>query len=969
MKRFFLSAWVMLILCATVLPSVVRANDDPPPDDWTGWKVRGPIAGPPVAYGVAPQQQFAQEAAPLIQTFSAPVSEQGPLSLTLNLGLATTVPAGPNDLIAETARGLDYDWAKCYLFVRNQIRYTPCKGFMRGPERTLLDREGSDGDQAFLLLALLQMSGYTATVRYAAPPDGDGNGGFRIPLSGTDSGYDAAAWVGASATGTVEDVENAVWAAMGQGGQETCFWLYDTPPSIVIEHFWVQMTLSNKTYNLDASFKPRRMSLPGTLLTDMGYNRTNFLALAGGTTNAYSVQGLNTTNLATELARLSTSLVARWQASGSNAAASTFIGGDTIIPQDLATDANTFHGTMNGTDINFLSQSDAYKNNFRANLVVYHNGFTTSMWMDEIAARHLWLAYTNATEAFPKAQLRLDDSIILATEPTGSSSSSDQPQIYSYHPAAGSMAPTYNLSRALTNVYAIPIGFGGDHRGGMRARVENDLGRMRASGLGETNIFLRSRVLQLVGQQWLAQCALINELDSRVKGTHQHFFYDLGIAAQESAPYVDLRNVFVYNSADPANLDGFMLFSSALEHGVLDQVNGTNRPAVSTIRAIYLAVTSNSPIYLATQANWNSTVRPALTNYDSDALGTLDTNINLLNHWVLLPKIGKVVLHHWKGYGYIDKGAYTTAMMIGGYLSGGFTGDPYLPPSDDGYSGYLATVLGLGDTYTPTAADPVDMQSGASLIKRTDLAMAAPAPLAWTRQYDSRARWTDGRLGRGWTGVYDTSLRVTADPDAFMGRTTPAASVPSTVASVVIADLLAAGTTAKNLATACLVAKWWTDQLVNGAVVVKTDNESLSYTRSPDGSYVPAPGVTATLAQNANGTFTVQERLGRAWLFATNGVLSSITDPSGNSTALVYTNANCLVTVSNSFGRTLTITWNGNRFGSVSDSAGRSVSYQYSASGCLTGVTDAANNRWAMAYDTNNLFLSETDPAGVLATR
>ena len=62
-----------------------------------------------------------------------------------------TLPQTESQRIRELARGLDYDWRKCYFFVRDNIAFTPASGFMRGAERTLIDREGSDADQALLL--------------------------------------------------------------------------------------------------------------------------------------------------------------------------------------------------------------------------------------------------------------------------------------------------------------------------------------------------------------------------------------------------------------------------------------------------------------------------------------------------------------------------------------------------------------------------------------------------------------------------------------------------------------------------------------------------------------------------------------------------------------------------------------------------------------------------------------------------
>ena len=969
----------LLLLC--LLAQQANANQNPPADGsgWSGWSIAKPLVlhSKTNNSGIKQLTQSSATLIPnstLLQALVAPQQIRAQIGTPIDLGLGQT-PA-PNDLISETARGLDYNWAQCYLFVRNMIKFTPYHGFTRGPERTLLDREGSDGDQAFLLLALLRASGYTnnATVIYAPPPTDYYTGGVVMPLGGTESGYDTAAWIGVPGTGSVDTVYNST-ATILANAQISVYCIDGGSPAastIRLEHFWVQLTTNGSTLNLDPSFKPRQIiPVSATLASDMGYSRSNLIAQAGGThTNDWFVRGLNSGLLAAELKRLSMNLIAKWQAAGTNVAASYWIGGDEIVQQDLTADSQTFHATSSGVVVDFLAQANAYRNALRTSVNVQHGSINTNFWLDEVAVHHLWISYSNKTgSAFPPAVLHLDDSV-LVTESTGSTQSAVTAVITVTNTACGNFPASYSLVRSNAYVYAIPFGFGGDHRDGMRARAESELGRWRATGVGETNLFLRSRMVQEVGQEWLAQKALVNKLDSRLKGSAQNFFYDIGISGQADSPYVDMKQGFSYSVFDPSKFDGYMLFSSALEHAVLDEVNGTNTPAVSTVRVLDLANSSNMPIYFATSANW-SIIRAALTNYTN--LTGFDTDISN-GRKLLLPQNGKVSLHRWSGSGYIDYGpagggSYSIGMMIGGGLNGGFSSEPGSTPTTGGYNEYENSVLGDSSVSTPQALDPVDMLSGASLLTRTDLALGGPRPISWTRQYDSRSRWADGPLGRGWTHSYDAHAIVHADPDSAFGRGSPSASAPSVVASYVVADLLAAGETAQDMTVAALVAKWWADQLVDGSVAVKTGNESLSFERCPDGSYVAAPGITATLSRDGTGQFTLQERLGRTYLFASNGVLSRVTDSSGNTTALTYTNGTCLTVVSNSFGSKISVNWSGSRVGSISDSANRSVSYRYSPSGCLTGVTDAAGFPWSMTFDTNNLFISESDPTGIVTVR
>ncbi|HPK73058.1 MAG TPA: DUF6531 domain-containing protein, partial [Vicinamibacterales bacterium] len=530
----------------------------------------------------------------------------------------------------------------------------------------------------------------------------------------------------------------------------------------------------------------------------------------------------------------------------------------------------------------------------------------------------------------------------------------------------------YTISRAPENVYAISVGFGGDSRGGMRNRAQSELDRACGAGAPAADAGLRSRVLQVVGQQWLAQTAMMTSLNNRFDGSNMRFFYNIGLAAQTASPYVDLKNCMTYSTGDASRFNAYSLFASALEHAALDQVNGTNRPAVSTVRAVYLANKAGKPIYFGTTGNW-STVRASLADYTAATLGALDTSVTTRKRKVLLPQSGKITLNNWSSYAYIDYGpwgsGYSTSMTIGGGLAGGFASVPYVTPPADVSLQYSAVSLPSHSVSSYAMADPVDARSGAYLSEKTDLALGGPSPLSLARRYDSRLRGAPGPFGRGWTHNHGIKIHEYADPDAFTGRGSPAACAASAVACAAVNDLIGAGENAKNLATACLVVQWWADQLVGGAASVQAGGKSLSFTRSPDGSYVPAPGVTASLARTNSTAFVLSERLGPVWRFDTKGNLDRVTDASGNFTRLYYNAQTNLTAVSNSFGGKLTLAWSGGRVSSVSDSAGRSVSYAYTPSGCLASVTDAAGCVWKMSYAPDGALLAETEPGGTVSVR
>ena len=112
-------------------------------------------------------------------------------------------------------------WRRCYRFVHDNIAFTPVLGILRGPERTLLDREGSDADQALLLCALLEACGVDAEPVYAPArePTADGMVGFALPLWDVDGrfSYNAVSWLGLRQEGPAVDLCQAVVSRFSSG--------------------------------------------------------------------------------------------------------------------------------------------------------------------------------------------------------------------------------------------------------------------------------------------------------------------------------------------------------------------------------------------------------------------------------------------------------------------------------------------------------------------------------------------------------------------------------------------------------------------------------------------------------------------------------------------------------------------------------------------------------------------------------
>jgi transglutaminase-like putative cysteine protease len=76
--------------------------------------------------------------------------------------LVATADTEATPAIRELVQQLDRDPVRIYEYVRNNISYEPYYGIRKGADQTLLEKAGSDADQAALTIALLRASGVHA---------------------------------------------------------------------------------------------------------------------------------------------------------------------------------------------------------------------------------------------------------------------------------------------------------------------------------------------------------------------------------------------------------------------------------------------------------------------------------------------------------------------------------------------------------------------------------------------------------------------------------------------------------------------------------------------------------------------------------------------------------------------------------------------------------------------------------------
>ena len=230
-----------------------------------------------------------------------------------------------------------------------------------------------------------------------------------------------------------------------------------------------------------------------------------------------------------------------------------------------------------------------------------------------------------------------------------------------------------------------------------------------------------------------------------------------------------------------------------------------------------------------------------------------------------------------------------------------------------------------------------------------------PYGLALQRYYDSGTRMQNGPLGFGWT--HNLAITAHSDSDAFegMGVNSPINGAVAIVASFVAQDILNNGMTTPKpidrVVITSLVQRWVMDQLTSNIVAVTQPGTVEHFTKLADGSYNPPLG-SATLLTLGNGTFTTVTKNQVTLSFNANGDLATWRNPDGVAMVLTYSGTPPLLTsVTNSLGRSLSLSYAGTRIAGVADGTGRSVSYQYDAAGNLTFFTDPLGQVTRYAYD------------------
>ncbi len=906
--------------------------------------------------------------------------------------LITQAPdATSTNLIPEMAQALQYNPLRIYEFVRNDIAYQPYYGLKKGPTRTLLDRSGNDVDQAWLLMQLLTASGYSPVLNWT---DTNAVSLAAFPMSSPDN-YDLPHWLGVS--NNTNTVINTLIAA-GFPGQYIIN--YTNVNYIAFEHAWVSLTLGGTNFLLDPSFKPSMLTTGLNIAALCGYNRGSLtsVASAGASITTSYIQNLNTAGITNTLNGFVQNLHSSLSNNYPNASFTDIVGGQTTVQESLQSLPTLLHFYLGTNAMSGANVPQQYAHWLTIEDSLYANNNPSYQTDLSLIGNHkLWFTFKNTQNpGTTNSQLEIyQDNTLVYLEPGGSTF----PPTSSVVVVVGDFwsntfqTATYTLPRISSNTYVVALGFGADGSGQMVASAFGAMQRLTAAGVSSNDQRMISAGLQVIGQSWLQESDLYNSLEQQLSGDLMVVDHRIGIVAQETNTtaqvmgyYVDLRNQFdsvvSVSQSIPDVIDQAFQWS-AMEHGVLEQIQHANRPAVSTIKLLHQENLNGRKIFLATSNNWAS-VAPQLSGYGSTT-NTLAGQVISGNSVLLLPQDATISLTNitsWVGSGWVvletnpASTQVSIAMLIGGAFSGGYE----LIPNALNTSLEQTLVTPSANSVpvqvsSPHSSEPVDLQSGAYLNQTTDLKIDGPMGIQFTRYYNSQQCNRSGPLGFGWTHSLNIYATQHSDVLSLLGGRAPQDALAALVAAAVNKDICSAAAPPSGApldwGVAVEVADWAMSQWTDHSVSLAIGDKSMTFDLQPDGIYTPPPGVTTSLT-GAPGSYVAQERNANTYTFNTNNLLDHITDPDSNVLQFSYDNGGAgtnLTQVScSSFRSAKTMHFNyagGGRLSSVADDVG-TVSFGYSSAGDLNTVTDPASFTWSLGYDGNHHIISLTDPQPIM---
>lgn len=863
-----------------------------------------------------------------------------------------TAPLLPTS-VTELARALKNDPDLIYEFVRDNIELYPVYGVSKGWRGALIDRQGSNYDQAELMVNLLRAAGYTASyvagVATLSPVQVQSFYGIDISKGCNTQNFFSAG-----------QIPNNRLLNAG----DTC----DSPfRGITINHVWVQVNISGTNYVFDPSLKAHSVKAGIDVKAASAYDQTAFMnaARTGATVTADAVTNINRANIRSSLNARASSLVSYLRANKPAADLDDVLGGKTITPTDACFPAFVQQSCLTRqTSLPYATPQVLWTgdipNQYRVLLRVTLQSPNTSVpGIDQLLLADFF--YGKRLSIASDATLRpvlMSDGVALATGNPVPAGTAGLLTVEVVHGGYQFAVNDQTISRGFNSgeTRNLMVGLGPSTSALPAIYRAQAAAATAAGGLPGDEAVLGSSLAAL-GGDWLGQTSMSSYIADRLGKANTLQHHTLGFVSQQQAPTFDIPGIMVSTVQEQGSADlsravylANNLHYSAFEAGVLEQVTG--QPTMSTVSVVDRAVLGGQPIYKATSTNYTSVVRPNLVNcssLDSTFSSFVSSGFNLY-----LPQSCTITQNSWTGYGYllVSQTGGTVGSFIDGVYAGGLPSVQLLPSDWGVQSRTRRAPWGTRDQ--KQRGDPVDVATGAFSYGHDDMSVGIggfPTGLGFQKLYNSGSAGNDGPLGRGWTHNLSVTVKPDSAPWQGLGEDSPF-DAASTIAETMIAiDLLSdAAMPVDKVTTTLLGSRWYADQLLDNAAVMTGGINGQTFIKLPDGTYNPGPASSARLTQAGDGTYVFSNVNKETYSFDATGNVLKWASPTGLEVRWAYTGG-LLTGVSNSLGRSLMMGYTGSRITSVSDGTGRSVGYGYDIGGNLTSFTNASGKLSTFEYD------------------
>lgn len=965
---------------------------------------------------------------------------------------APTPTAGGNEAdeitpeILELARGLHYDPLKIFEYVYNYIEFEPYYGSKKGAHLTLLEGSGNDFDQCSLLVALLRASGKNPTYQYGACDFSYGELTLWMGLSVDPYGHLTDAQFTAEFPGTAATLVNR---KLKQGIE----WFFDcgyyiTDPYVSggevyfsVPHVWVELDADGDVRKMSPSFKPHDTFAGIDLNAATGYSRAQILNDAGGTVSSTpdSATDLEYGDISSRLASYTQALKTHLKDNEHETEADLITGTRRIRLETFESWADLspiypWAGSpwLSITPWTAIPVAQMSKLQVRCGTYNYNAttpAFTTTLYnktinMPGLRGRKISLSWSGNT-----ATLRLDEAP-LGDDPAAASFTVTGGAVdvqltathnhYYKNPAtlADSMfgrndqKETKPYLKGDTYGYAFVYAFDNPEK---LSRVRQEIldGYLR-SGLDESDWEVRTETLNIMGLQWYDQTAKMNRVVAPRYGIIPMYMHRFGRVAQEGSYYIDVglqNSQNLQRTVDDDMTSRFFHFASmvhsAMEHSVIEQMQGEGKSAASTVKMLHLANQAAIPVYRVNAANW-SAVNAQLINYGGAQVNagqfligvryriTVAGNTNFIligapnntvgTHFTatgpgtgtgkavptgtadlesavnatvepalaLVPKDGQITIDQWKGGGYAVERFSSSLMKISGGYFGGYNSILGILSAEEIAAWFIASPAYTAGT-TPAASVPYTPYTTPARFSHDPVDMLSGSFVLDKTELTIGS--SSAVRGLSFSRHYNSNRRFDKSPGLGYGwthnydislrkRTSVTAGLGGTISYHAV-PFYTAMLVASDLYETQTNAKEW----LSAALVINWGVDRLKY----NAVSITTGNRTVEFILLPDGSYEPPAGMNLTLTAHGTGANEYFTMEERNGSTHTFDTSGRIASITDLWGKSQTFTYTDGHLASVADGYGRTITFTRDSNGRIDSVSDTNSRTVGFTYTVDDL--------------